>query len=127
MDNREVAESIDDFLTDTLEVIRMPILATPYTTTGQLRRGTPSTFTIHACVQPADNQELRLPTGNYATDGIIVYSRTVLNISSTDGRYEADRIRFGGRVYEVSQTNNWAFEGAYNRAVAILEEARDQS
>jgi len=92
--------------------------------TGHLIDVSPTQVTILANVQPAGREELRMPDGNYARDGIVVYTRSPLQVASLDGLQEADAITAFGRVYEVSQSDDWFGGSGYYRAVALLREGR---
>lgn len=76
---------------------------------------------ILAVIHPAGGEELRLPNGNYANDGVIVHSRFRFQLSSEDGSQDADRVNFRGRIYAATTCSDWSEVAGFFKTTALLE------
>lgn len=80
---------------------------------------TSSTFTIAGVIAPASGRQIeRLPEGQRDKETIAIYTPTELRTASAGGA-PADRITWGGRVYEVLSVKPWSEAGGFVEALAI--------
>jgi hypothetical protein len=107
----------DAFATGTYPVRRVPTRAR--NAVGKLQPPvTVEDTTITASVQPAEDEELRDPEGNYADSGWIIITRAELGLSR-DG-YEADFIQIQGSWFRVTRVKSWGQAAGFTRAVALI-------
>lgn len=95
----------------------------PDTYSGGVRvRGSTTTATARASVQPASGEDMkRLPEGTYTSDTIAVITSYPLRAASETAGTVADRVTTAdGRVFEVGNVNKWQGVAGYSHALAVL-------
>lgn len=111
----DLASALAFFETGTYTVRRYT--AGAYNAAGEFVEGSYSTVTIRASIQPLKGEELeRFSQGDKVRDVVLVLTSTPLFTNRGDD--QADRIEYGGALYEVVQLEDWQGLAGFTKAYA---------
>jgi hypothetical protein len=100
--------------------LRRYVAQTLSTTTGRFNDPSSSDTALVASVQRPTGRQLQLLPENQRTqEAIAVYTSTLLRTAKPASNLLADRIVYGGDVYEVQTLIDWVPAGNFCQALAV--------